>query len=200
MPSATILYRFTDEDGYKCVIFTGSEKCAASIDDVTFCFPAGHVLAAEVLRLKARIAQLECGTCHGDGCADCTPKEDTAKPHVTVELSSALDMEIIRKHDPSVRGRAMIELAIVNALIQAAKDNGYRFEGEDIDTGNDDDLKSSLFNLDDCRLHLFDSSDSYVGWIFLVFGNDGYDLVSDYTTNLETFLAPVSAVAESWGS
>jgi hypothetical protein len=35
------------------------------------------------------------------------------------------DKEIIKKHDPSVRGRAYIELQIVNKLIEAAKDARY---------------------------------------------------------------------------
>lgn len=31
------------------------------------------------------------------------------------------------------------------------------------------------------------------GWVRFVYGNDGYDLISDYTTNLEAVLAPVNA-------
>lgn len=35
------------------------------------------------------------------------------------------------------------------------------------------------------------------GWVRFVYGNDGYDVVSDYTTNLESVLAPVNAYADT---
>jgi hypothetical protein len=31
-----------------------------------------------------------------------------------------------------------------------------------------------------------------LGWIHLVYGNDGYDVVSDYTTNLEALVDPIT--------
>lgn len=35
------------------------------------------------------------------------------------------------------------------------------------------------------------------GWVRFVYGNDGYDVISDYTTNLEAILEPVNAYAET---
>jgi hypothetical protein len=35
------------------------------------------------------------------------------------------------------------------------------------------------------------------GWIRLVYGNDGYDVISDYTVNLESVLEPVNAYADT---
>ncbi len=34
-------------------------------------------------------------------------------------------------------------------------------------------------------------------WVRFVYGNDGWDVISDYTTNLESILAPVNQYAES---
>jgi hypothetical protein len=34
------------------------------------------------------------------------------------------------------------------------------------------------------------------GWVFLVYGNDGYDVVNDYTTNLEDLMKPVNEYAD----
>lgn len=37
-----------------------------------------------------------------------------------------------------------------------------------------------------------------VGWVRLVFGNDGYDVIVDYTTNLEGLLAGANALADTY--
>jgi hypothetical protein len=34
------------------------------------------------------------------------------------------------------------------------------------------------------------------GWVFIVLGNDGYDVISDYTVNLEPLLARANKLAE----
>jgi hypothetical protein len=35
-----------------------------------------------------------------------------------------------------------------------------------------------------------------MGYVYFGYGNDGYDVISDYTTNLEDVLEPVNAYAE----
>lgn len=37
------------------------------------------------------------------------------------------------------------------------------------------------------------------GWVFFVYGNDGWDVISDYTTNLEQALAGAKALADKIG-
>jgi hypothetical protein len=109
------------------------------------------------------------------------------------------DTEIIAKHSPNCRARARTELAIVNKLIESAATSGYRLtvaEYED-DGEHDYDVKTALFNLDDARVLVTDSDGEDLGWIRLIFGNSGHDLVSDFTTNLDDFLAPVHALADS---
>lgn len=129
---------------------------------------------------------------------------------------SETDKQILARHSPGVRGRALIELQVVNALIKAASHAGFRLQIEDEDesplqpaafyAGNGsycadvDRFKAALFNGDDVTLLVFNGNRPQAfGWIRLVFGNDGWDLVSDYSTNLETFLEPVQAVADFWG-
>lgn len=34
------------------------------------------------------------------------------------------------------------------------------------------------------------------GWVMFVYGNDGFDVISDYTTNLEPYLAKTFTLAE----
>lgn len=38
------------------------------------------------------------------------------------------------------------------------------------------------------------------GWVFIVLGNDGYDVISDYTVNLEPLLTNANKLAESYDS
>ena len=126
-------------------------------------------------------------------------QERTHQMNITLNTT---DLEIIKKHDPGVRGRALMELIIVHTLINVATRAGYRFEIADDPeekTETADEFKLAVFNRDDVVVDIYQKS-VYKGWIHLVFGNDGCDLISDYTTNLESFLEPVNKVAELLGS
>jgi hypothetical protein len=92
-----------------------------------------------------------------------------------------------------------MELAIVNKLIESADAAGYRLRVAEYeaDGEHDYDVKTALFNLDDAHVNVIDSDGEELGWVRLVFGNSGHDLVSDFTTNLDDFLAPANALAES---
>jgi len=103
------------------------------------------------------------------------------------------DAEILARHQPSCRQRARMELAIVPGIIAAASATGYTLE--DAEEGPTDDLLGLLFDLDESHL-LVKKGGQEVGWILLVFGNSGWDCVSDYTVNLEEFLRPVHELAD----
>lgn len=113
---------------------------------------------------------------------------------------SDLDRKILAKHDPAVRTRALLELEIVHALIDAAAKRGFRFrvEGEKLTTSTEE-LIWQLFDLDVAVVLVFDEGSKHIGWISLIFGNSGSDLISDYSTNLESFLKPVNEIAGFWG-
>jgi hypothetical protein len=95
--------------------------------------------------------------------------------------------------------RIAVERDIVTRAIDALVLAGYQVrESED---GAFTDTRSVLLNL------LFDLDDAFVianhkesgksGWVRFVFGNDGYDVISDYTISLESVLAPVNAYADT---
>lgn len=119
------------------------------------------------------------------------------------------DEEIILNHSVSVRPRARIELAIVNQLLLDAANNQFILEVEDMED-EDGTVKDHIFNLDMARvyvrkvvdLHANKSGKNTVisvhGWILLVLGNSGYDIISDYTTNLEEFLKNCNALADKF--
>lgn len=102
-----------------------------------------------------------------------------------------------------------VETKIVGAFVDSCLKAGYRLSvsldcGRDIDDmllGSTDRAKimEEAFAGDECHIFLH-SSDGPLrdyesgiedgrllskGWIFCVFGNDGWDVISDYTMNLE---------------
>jgi len=55
-----------------------------------------------------------------------------------------------------------------------------------------------LMEVDDEHLYVFvPFNPESVGWVYFVYGNDGYDVISDYTTGLEAILAPVITHADT---
>jgi len=100
-------------------------------------------------------------------------------PQMQINVSDT-DKQVLSRHTASGRGRAFIELQIVEALIKAASEAGYFYEiegeGDTEDISTPENLKLVLFNLDDATLIVKDDKGLYRGWIRLVFGNDGYDL------------------------
>lgn len=106
------------------------------------------------------------------------------------------DEQIIGQHAPGIRARARLELAIVNALIAEAAKQGETLEvhitGEGVyNDGDPYDVKTALFDLDDALVFIGE-----LGWVRLVFGNSGWDLISDYSLTCEEFLRPVLKLSQ----
>jgi hypothetical protein len=91
----------------------------------------------------------------------------------------------------SVENRQRVERKIARAIIKAAIALGFTFI---IDNGGDDDeeIKTTtlsktlkeMFATDQEKLYLVKDG-KRVGWVFFVYGNDGWDVVNDYTVNLD---------------
>lgn len=58
-------------------------------------------------------------------------------------------------------------------------------------------LLSQMFTTDQDRLYVFTKEGKGNGGVWFVYGNDGWDVVSDYTVNLETVLRPALDYAET---
>ncbi len=106
------------------------------------------------------------------------------------------DKEVLELHDVGARPRCRMELKIVNALLKAIEDNDYTVKIEEYEEEETPDLKKALFNLDEANLYIYKDK-ICKGWIRLVFGNDGWDLISDYSIRLESLLKPVQEVADN---
>ena len=113
----------------------------------------------------------------------------------------------IRDYAPSIRGIKAAERAICRKAIRALHAAGYTLRvdaGEGWETPRVapgegcDTLMRALFNLDEAWLCVFAPlANKHFAWVRFVFGNDGWDVISDYTTNIEATLAPVNEYARS---
>lgn len=110
-----------------------------------------------------------------------------------------VDTKLIEECDRSVKHRCSLELQVARKTIATLREAGFDLmadNGEDKPTaGTDDHLIESLFACD--QGHLLVNGNGLSGWVFFVFGNDGWDAISDYTTNLEQWIAPVMEFAET---
>jgi hypothetical protein len=83
-----------------------------------------------------------------------------------------------------------IEERILNKIVKSLRDAGNPvvsvWNGEEnIPATTNKAISEEVFSVDECHLYTKDDS-----WIFLVCGND-WEMLTDYTINLETALKPV---------
>jgi hypothetical protein len=90
----------------------------------------------------------------------------------------------------ALKRRQQVERAIVRAAVVAAIARGWKLES--VDNGTDDDfipVKSvagvmrEAFVADDAVVRF--TAGSHSAWFLFVYGNSGWDVISDYTTNLD---------------
>lgn len=101
----------------------------------------------------------------------------------------------------AVRNRIAIERRIVRKVVRdslaagfalSVDDGGNEIAGPYTKTG---DLYKALMETDDDRL-IFIKDGKEVGWVRFVYGNDGWDVISDYTVNLEEVLKGANELSE----
>lgn len=102
----------------------------------------------------------------------------------------------------NLENRIKIESRIVRKVVEDALAQGFSlsvFDGEDWSVNKSTDKKEILENLQVCdeeKLYL-NKDGRQVGGILFVYGNDGYDVISDYHTSLEEVLTGANKLAES---
>jgi hypothetical protein len=52
-----------------------------------------------------------------------------------------------------------------------------------------------MFKTDQEHIRVFRDNEQ-IGWVFFVYGNDGWDVVNDYTTNLEFIMQCANKIAD----
>lgn len=106
--------------------------------------------------------------------------------------------------DPSVTRRQRVEQRIVSRAVTALLSAGYWLA---VCQGDEDEQPASrdkrkimklLGECDDDRIIVYSPAKGRLGWVYLVYGNDnGETVITDYTTNLDQQLIPVSEYAET---
>jgi hypothetical protein len=97
--------------------------------------------------------------------------------------------------------RQDMERAIAGRFAQTVVDAGLKISvdnGEYISLDKSDDVEEIVADLMACDmdwLHVFDGQ-KRVGTLLLVYGNDGYDVICDYSVSLEAYVKDADRLAE----
>jgi len=107
--------------------------------------------------------------------------------------------------DKEIAKRQRIERAIVRRTVKDALAAGYTLDvddgGEDLAVEGAKTLKATLdalLNTDEDYLILRRLESGAKGWVRFVYGNDGWDVICDYSVNIEDVLAGANALAERY--
>jgi hypothetical protein len=99
---------------------------------------------------------------------------------------------------PAVARRREVEIKIIKATVKALLAAGFTlsvFDGEEEHprSRNTKALYDNLYNTDDDVLYVHEGGKRF-GWVRFVYGNDGWDVINDYTVNLEPWIGEGTAV------
>ena len=117
---------------------------------------------------------------------------------MTLNDGALTKAEILKAHSPRAIARAGIEFEVARRLIETLNESGYSIAIED----HSSEESTPATDIFETLRALFDTDEAYLtvkrgeseqSFILLVFGNDGYDLISDYGMSLESVLQPVFA-------
>jgi len=102
-----------------------------------------------------------------------------------------------------MNGRMQAEREIVRATIEAAIKRGFTLYS--VDNGEDEILTSSVdnaleyaFECDETRVFFKAPSGPTYAWFYIVLGNEGWTVISDYTTSLEDAVNDTEALVQKW--
>ena len=124
-------------------------------------------------------------------------------PLTALPTPSPADLALIEQCDKSVRVRRQIELAVVRHMLGQLLAAGHPItvnDGEDFPVKRSTDIEAIIqaaFAVDECWLSVHKGKKELLGVIYLVFGNDGWDVIADYHVSLEELLKPTNDFAEA---
>jgi hypothetical protein len=101
--------------------------------------------------------------------------------------------------------RQMVEKEIVSQAVTDLLAAGYSLE-VDIGDGPEHEptkdraiIDKHLFSGDEARLFVYkDGKKKPHGWVYFVYGNDGWDVISDHSVHLEKDLAKANEIADKY--
>lgn len=96
--------------------------------------------------------------------------------------------------------RKQIETKVITVFIEDALAAGFKLgvhDGEELvlrDSTDKEAVLAALFSVDEERLIVYSGLKRH-GTVFLVHGNDGWDVIADYSTSLEPLMKRVDEVS-----
>lgn len=109
--------------------------------------------------------------------------------------------ELIKNRAATVKPRARMEVSIIRRTIRALAAAGYALtvddggeEDEQIRSDDERKLLAAVMSVDTATL--LAATKTKGTFVSFVMGNDGYDVIADYSTSLESVIADVLAYAE----
>ncbi len=118
-----------------------------------------------------------------------------------------MGFEIYEDMDPTVKIRIKIEEKIASRVIDDLLANDYLISVDDgmvttvVKSADKQMILHAMSSADDDRLYVYKKDDPFRlhGWIRFFYGNDGWDVVNDYTLSLDHIMVPIEAWAENAG-
>ncbi len=107
------------------------------------------------------------------------------------------ELEVDRSYAADCRTESRIVRAIVTDAIRAGMQVSV-YDGQDVTvrlSSKVDEVMRALRTVDEEHLLMYRDG-RRVGSVFLVYGNDGYDVVNDYSLSLEPIMARANALAD----
>ncbi len=107
-----------------------------------------------------------------------------------------MDMPVRRKYEELIARRVISDLLGAGFSI-SVNDGG---ETTLIRSRDAEAVFKAMFTTDEDFLYAVKDTDApgdFSGWVRFIYGNDGYDVVSDYTTNLEPFMGGARELADA---
>ncbi|MCJ8601034.1 hypothetical protein MWH03_00370 [Klebsiella pneumoniae] len=100
--------------------------------------------------------------------------------------------------------RQRIEKEIAAAAINGLLAAGYHiavFDGESVAlkaSVDKDAILKAMFTTDEDVFHIYTADGTRAGFVHFVYGNDGWDVICDYTLSLEAALVEADKLADTY--
>jgi hypothetical protein len=83
--------------------------------------------------------------------------------------------------------KALVNEAFKQGFTKIIIDNGGD-AGEDITCTNTKEVMASIRQTDEEHMFFVHPDNPKMSWVFLVYGNDGYDVIADHSTSLDELI------------
>jgi len=104
----------------------------------------------------------------------------------------------------SVKMRQEVERKIATALVIEALNAGYEItvdygDGESDKFSDQTSVLAAMFQGDQDHLYMYNpTNNKFVGLVYFVYGSDGWDVISDYTVNMEPIMGPANKISKHY--